>query len=56
MKKKHLKRDHDLVMNGKPATDQEYKRLVNAPALPARKEDLSTKPLHSVVRGFKLLR
>ena len=56
MKKKPLKRDHEIVINGKEVDDKTYKRLTSAPAPPARKEDLAQRPLHSVVRGFKLLR
>jgi hypothetical protein len=53
--KQPLKGEHGIRIDGKPATDAEYKRIVNRPALVARKET-ATKPPYSAVRGFQLLK
>ena len=54
--KKPVKREHEILIDGKQATDKEYKRLVTPVARPANKEDLGQKTIHSVHRGFTLLR
>jgi hypothetical protein len=47
---------HLFLIDGKPATEAEWKRVCNAPAPLVRKEDLAQRPLHSAVCEFKLLR
>jgi hypothetical protein len=51
--KQPLKGGHDIRIDGKPATDAEYNRIVNRPSPPVRKEK-ATAPLHQ--KGFSLLR
>ncbi len=45
-----------LHINGKCPTQREASRVLTTPAVPVDKDDLATKPLHSAVRGFSLLR
>ncbi len=45
-----------FLVDGRPASPGQYKRIVDAPSPPANKDDLATKPIHSVVRAFKLMR
>lgn len=47
---------HTMRINGHCATPRDAKRVLTSPALPVDTSDLATKPLHSVVRGFQLLK
>ena len=47
---------HTLHIDGKCPTQREAKRILTTPAKPVDKTDLATKPLHSAVRGFNLMR
>ncbi len=44
-----------LLINGKPATEQERRRIFGTPAQKPRKDETTTKPLHTD-RGFNLMR
>jgi hypothetical protein len=54
-KKKPEPRECVLIINGKPASDTEYKRIVNARARKSRR-CRETAPLETVSREFKLMR
>lgn len=45
-----------LLLNGKPATQQEAARILRAPAPAGDPNERATKPIAQVDRGFKLLR
>ncbi len=45
-----------LLLNGKPATQQEMKRILRTPAQTSNPNDRATKPIAQVASGFKLLR
>ncbi|MBA2391414.1 MAG: hypothetical protein H0V70_01560 [Ktedonobacteraceae bacterium] len=45
-----------LLLNGKPATQQEAARILRAPALASDPDERATKPIAQVDRGFKLMR
>jgi hypothetical protein len=45
-----------LRINGKRAHPQDAKRILAVPATPVNKDDIATKPLETVSRGFNLLR
>ncbi len=47
---------HVLHINGKCPTQREAARILTVPARPVDKNDPATKPLHSAVRGFNLMR
>jgi hypothetical protein len=47
---------HTMRINGQCATPRDAKRILTTPAHPVDKDDLATKPLHSAVRGFNLMR
>lgn len=46
----------DVLLNGKPATDEEYKRIYRVKPAPSDPNERATKPIQTVSRGFKLLR
>ena len=41
-----------LIINGKRAHPRDGKRILTAPATPVDKDDIATKPLETVSRGF----
>ncbi len=45
-----------LIIAGKPATQQEMKRILNTKASASDPDDRATKRISQVDRGFKLLR
>jgi len=46
-----------LLINGHEATEKEYKRIMQAHGAQKSSQDsTATKPLHSVTRGFQLLK
>jgi hypothetical protein len=47
---------HTMRINGQCATPRDAKRILTTPAHPVDKSDLATKPLHSAVRDFQLLK
>ncbi len=47
---------HTMHINGKCPTQKVAQRILTAPAPPADKDDPSTSPLYSAVRGFNLMR
>jgi hypothetical protein len=46
----------DVLLNGKPATDEEYKRIYRVKPAPSDPNERATKPIQTVSREFKLLR
>ena len=47
---------HTMRIDGKSATPRDAKRILTTSAVPVDKDDIATKPLHSAVRGFNLMR
>jgi hypothetical protein len=47
---------YKLHINGTCPSQRVAKRILTAPATPVDKDDIATKPLETVSRGFKLLR
>jgi hypothetical protein len=45
-----------LRINGQCPPQRVAKRILTAPATPVDKDDIATKPIETVSRGFKLLR
>ena len=45
-----------LLLNGKPATQQEVARILRAPAPASDPNDRATKPISTASRGFNLLK
>jgi hypothetical protein len=48
------KREHQLLLNGQPATEQEYKRIVNARPQPTDDKELPNNLTKN--HGFRLMR
>jgi hypothetical protein len=55
-KREEKPRECVLLLNGKPASDAEYKRIVNGRARKSNPKDRATAPIETVSREFKLLR
>jgi hypothetical protein len=45
-----------LLLNGKPATQEELSRILRAPAPASDPDERATKPIIQIDRGFMLLR
>jgi len=55
-KEQKPKEHHVLLINQQDALPLEARRVLGAPARPVDENDLATRPLHSVVRPFSILR
>ncbi len=55
-KQPQAKEHHVLLINQQDALPLEARRVLGAPARPVDENDLATRPLHSVVRPFSILR
>ncbi len=47
---------HTMRINGQCALPRDAKRILTVPATPVDKDDIATKPIETVSRGFTLLR